>query len=163
MSALLLVLLPPRLLVLTSSSLLSHINSSLVRPEYKLKVYTSYALPSLRFHLTIHDLTKTQLSSLDALSTSFLKSWLSIPPCATTSVFYYPLSLNLYTMPSYCSECHDLSQGKLALSPDPLVRSALEYKRKQSSSFAKKLSSVTQTNKLVSPILESSCHLSPSQ
>ena len=55
-----------------------------------------------------------------------------------------------------------LSQAKLALSSDPLVRSALEYKIKQSSSYAKKLSSVTQTNKLVSPILESS-HLSPSQ
>ena len=56
-----------------------------------------------------------------------------------------------------------LSQAKLALSPDPLVHSALEYKIKQSSSFAKKLSSVTQTNKLVSPILESSSHLSPSE
>ena len=145
------------------SSLLSHINSSLVRPEYKLKVYTSYALPSLRFHLTVHDLTKTQLSSLDALSTRFLKSWLSLPPCATTSVLYDPLSLNLYTISSLYSECHALSQAKLALSPDPLVRSALEYKIKHSSSFAKKLSSVTQTNKLVSPILESSSHLSHSQ
>ena len=117
------------------SSLLSHINSSLVRPEYKLKVYTSYPLPSLRFHLTVHDLTKTQLSSLNALPTRFLNS---LRPCATTSVLYESLSLNLRTISSLYSECHALSQAKLALSPDPLVRSALECKIKQSSSFAKK-------------------------
>ena len=117
--------------------MLSHINSSLVRLEYKL-IYTSYALPSLRFHLTVHHLTKTQLSSLDALSTRFLKSWLSLPPCATTSVLYDPLSLNLHTISSLYSECHALSQAKLALPPDPLVRSALEYKIKQSSSYTKK-------------------------
>ena len=50
------------------SSLLSNIDASLVRPEFKLKIYTSYALPSLRFHLTVHHLTKTQLSYLDALT-----------------------------------------------------------------------------------------------
>ena len=124
-SALSLVVLPPRLLVLTSSmtssSLLSHINSSLVRPEYKLKVYTSYALPSLRFHLTNHDLTKTQLSSLDALSTRFL-NWLSLPPCATTSVLYDPLSLNLNTISFVYSECHTLSLS-LSLSLSSLTGS----------------------------------------
>ena len=144
------------------SSLLPHINSSLVRPEYKLKVDTSYALHSLHFHLTVHDLTKMQLSSLNVLSTCFLKSWFLLLPCAT-SVLYEPLFLNLYTISSLYSECHALSQATLALSPDALVRSALEFRIKLSSSYAKKkLSSVTQTNKLVSPILKSSSHLPPS-
>ena len=78
-------------------------------------------------------------------------------------LFFMTHYLNLYTISSLYSECHALSQAKLALSPDPLVCSALEYKIKLSSSYAKKLSSVTQTNKLVSPILKSSSHLSPSQ
>ena len=94
---------------------------------------------------------------------SFLKSWFSLTPCATTSVLYDPLSLNLYAISSLYSECHALSQAKLALSPDPFVRSALGYKIKLSPFYAKKNSSVTQTNKLVSPILESSSHLSPLQ
>ena len=51
-------------------------------------------------------------------------------------------------MSSSLSLSLSLSQAKLALFPDPLVRSALEYKIKQSSSYAKKLSTVTQTNKL---------------
>ena len=38
------------------SSIFSNIDSSLVRSKYKLKIYPAYALPSLHFHLIVHDL-----------------------------------------------------------------------------------------------------------
>ena len=93
------------------SSILSNIDSFLVRSQYKLKIYTAYTLSSLRFHLTVHDLTKTQLASLDALSTWYLKSWLSLPPCATTSVLYDPVSPNLTSVSSLYNECNAFSHA----------------------------------------------------
>ena len=78
----------------------------------------------------------------------------SLPVLQLLFFMTHYLSTYILFHPFY-SECHPLSQAKLALSPHPLVRSALEYKIKQSSSYAKKLSSVTQANKLVFPILES--------
>ena len=120
------------------SSILSNIDSSLVRSEYKLKIYIAYTLSSLRFHLTVHDLTKTQLASLDTLSTWYLKSWLSLPPCATTSVLYNPVSLNLPSITSPYTECHAFSHAQRSLSPYPVVRSALEFKVQISSSYKRK-------------------------
>ncbi len=141
------------------SSILSNIDSTLIRSEYKLKVYTTFALPSLRFHLTVHDLTKTQLASLDSLTTRFLKSWLSLPPCATTSVLYDPLSLNIPTLTSLYTECHALSYTQLSLSPDPNVRSTLDFKVQLSSTYKHKLESTALAHKIVSPILQASSYL----
>ena len=98
------------------SSILSNIDSSLVHSEYKLKVYTVYALSSLRLHLTVHNLSKTQLTSLDTLSMRYPKSWLSLPPCAQTSVLYDPVSLNLPSITSLYTECHAFSHAQLSLS-----------------------------------------------
>ena len=54
-------------------SMLDNISSSLVRNEYKLAVYTRYALPSLRYCLTVHDLTDTQLKQLDSITNNVVK------------------------------------------------------------------------------------------
>ena len=48
--------------------MLENVQSTLVRPELKLKIYEKYILSSVKFLLTVHDLTKTQLSKLDALN-----------------------------------------------------------------------------------------------
>ena len=58
---------------------LSNIDKSLVRNEYKLKIYANYFLPSLRFHLTVNDLAKTHLDKLDAIARRFLKKWAGLP------------------------------------------------------------------------------------
>ena len=84
-------------LILTLASFAMQI-LSLHSAEYKLKIHTAHALSSLRFHFT-----KTQLSSLDTLLTCFLKSWLSFPPCATTSFLSIPTITSLY------SHCHTFS------------------------------------------------------
>ena len=58
----------------------------------------------------------------------YLKSWLSLSPGATTSVLYDPVSLNLPSMTLLYTECHAFSYAQLSLSPDTVVRSALEFK-----------------------------------
>ena len=39
-------------------------------------IYVRYALPSLRYHLTVHNLHKTHMEELDLIAQSYLKKWL---------------------------------------------------------------------------------------
>ena len=58
------------------STKLENIDDTKVRAEYKVAIYTRYALPSRRYHLTVHTLHKTHLDKLDLLAKKFLKKWL---------------------------------------------------------------------------------------
>ena len=62
---------------------LKNIDSCLVRDERKVRIYKDYFLPANRFILSIHDLTNSDLSKLDALTHRFLKSWLGMPQSAS--------------------------------------------------------------------------------
>ena len=52
---------------------LKNLDSSLVRNEYKVRVYSEYLLGSWRFMLSIHDLSKCQIADLESLTHSYLK------------------------------------------------------------------------------------------
>ena len=71
--------------------MLLNVESPSIRQEYKLKIYEKYVLSSLRFILTVHNLTKTQLSKLDALGTKFVKKWLEMPSRGATSAIIHSL------------------------------------------------------------------------
>ena len=89
--------------------MLLNVESSSIRPEYKLKIYEKYVLSSLRFILTVHDLTKTQLSKLDALGTKFFKKWLEMPSRgATSAIIHSPVGLNIPLLSSIYQESHAL-------------------------------------------------------
>ena len=66
-------------------SMLKNIESTNIRPEFKVRIYTQYAMSSIRFALTVHHLTSTQRKSLDSLTICYLKSWLGMPKCGATS------------------------------------------------------------------------------
>ncbi len=53
---------------------LNQIQDSKIRDEYKLSVYKDYFLPSLRFSLTVHELTKSHLNTLNQISDKYLKN-----------------------------------------------------------------------------------------
>ncbi len=59
--------------------ILDNINSVNIRNEYKTRIYIQYGLPSLRYILSVHSLTDTQLADLDNIQTRTLNSWLKIP------------------------------------------------------------------------------------
>ena len=76
--------------------MLSCINGSHVRDEFKIAVLTRYSLPSLRYVLTVHDLTNTQLSTLDGMTTKQLKAWLNIPAHgATLAIREFSIAVNV--------------------------------------------------------------------
>jgi hypothetical protein len=58
---------------------LENIKSCLIRDEHKVRIYKECFLPSNRFILLIHDLTKMDLKKLDDLMHGYLKSWLGMP------------------------------------------------------------------------------------
>ena len=45
-------------------STLDNINNSLIRDEYMLKVYSQYFILAVRFKLTVHEITNTNLTKL---------------------------------------------------------------------------------------------------
>ena len=47
---------------------LKNIDASKLRGEYKLNIYSRYALISMRYHLSVHDVHKTHLDKLDSLA-----------------------------------------------------------------------------------------------
>ena len=59
---------------------IERIEKSMVRNEFKLWIYTNYFLPSKRFLLTVHTLTKTQLKTLDTLTDQAIKTWVGVQP-----------------------------------------------------------------------------------
>ena len=65
---------------------LRNIDASLIRSEYKMKVLKEYLLPTIRFKLTVHELTASNLKQLDSLGDRFLKKWLSIQPSGTRAI-----------------------------------------------------------------------------
>ena len=44
---------------------LKNIDNCSLRGEHKLKIYSNYALTSMRYHLSVHDVHKTNLDKLD--------------------------------------------------------------------------------------------------
>ena len=45
-------------------NIITNVSSCMIRDEYKLRVYTQYAVPSIKVMLTVHELTDTQLENL---------------------------------------------------------------------------------------------------
>ena len=62
---------------------LNNIDTAMVRGEYKMWMYTKYFLPSIRFLLTVHDITVSDLKKMDAMTHRFMKKWAGIPPSGT--------------------------------------------------------------------------------
>ena len=54
---------------------LNNIDRSLVKGEHKLAIYERHALPSMRYHLSIHNLHQTHLDALDMIAETMLKKW----------------------------------------------------------------------------------------
>ena len=119
---------------------LERIENAEIRNEYKLWIYKHYTLPSIRFLLTIHDITKTDLQKLDSLCHKFMKKWASIPPCATNSIFHLKYALDIPTVTSVYEEAHYVTHTDARLKSDNLVNHALDSKIDRESNYTRKQS-----------------------
>ena len=121
---------------------LENIEKSAVRNEFKLWIYKHYFLPSVRFILTVHDLTKTDQTKLDALCTKYVKKWTGLPPCATNSIVHMKTGLDIMSIPHVYSLSHSLAHSRTRLQGDAKVNHALDCKIQRESQWFKKKSTV---------------------
>ena len=111
------------------SDVLQHIDDSQIRNEYKIRVFTEYALPSLRYLLTVHFLTDTQLQLLDGIQSKALKKWLNIPHHgATPAILYSEKGLKFKLVSELYLECHTLAIASTLTKGDPKSSHAVQSK-----------------------------------
>ena len=97
---------------------LKNIDQTLIRNEYKMWIYQFYFLPSIRFLLTVHDITYTDIQRLDALSHRYLKKWAGIPRSGTNLIFHMKDGLNIPTIYSLYEETHSLNHTAMRIKGD---------------------------------------------
>ena len=115
-----------------------NIDQSLIRDEFKLKVYSQYLLPAIRFKLTVHEISATNLSKLDALGDRFIKKWLHIPPSGTLAIVHTQEGLNIKSLSHIYKEAHAVSHTNSRLKADRAVNVALESRVAREASWTRK-------------------------
>ncbi|XP_072050342.1 uncharacterized protein [Amphiura filiformis] len=119
---------------------MNNINESLVRDEYKLRVYIQYSIPALRYLFSVHELSDTQLMCLDHLHTNAIKSWLGVAKFGSTpAVLYSPDGLSLPKLSDIYLEAHTLSYARCLVKADERVIHALQCKITRESAWKQKM------------------------
>ena len=128
---------------------LSHIENSMVRPEYKMWMYKNYFLPSIRFLLTVHEITETHLTVLDARCNKYIKKWTGVPRSGT--------NLSFHMQESLYEETHALNHMSMRLKGDNIVNACLDNTVSQESNFVRKKSTVVQSENTHMKALDMHC------
>ncbi len=124
------------------SSRLKHIDSLEIRNEYKLKIYKDYLLPATRFILTVHELSKTNLTRLDTYVNQQLKKWCGLPRCATPTVLHLDQFYAIKSIPELYEECHSIAFTSTKVKGDSLVNHAMETKLEREQTWSNKQSTI---------------------
>ena len=131
----------------TLLSKLKNIDSCAVRSEYKLKIYHKYLLPSIRFLLTIHDITATDLKKLDTLNDKFIKKWAGLPPCATNAFIHMNNTMNIKSITALYQETHCVTHTATRLKGDSAVNHVLDCRVTRESEWTRKKSITVRAQK----------------
>ena len=134
---------------------IENIDRSLVRDEYKLKIYSEYFLQSIRFHLTVNDMSDTQLKSLDSLTNRYLKKWSGLARPATLAFIHMPQFLNVMSISDLYLQSHALSYAKARFHSDPNVIACLDSALDRESKWTGKKSTIVKCNELWSEVKDS--------
>ena len=106
---------------------LENINKSTLRGEYKLKIYSQYALSSMRYFMSVHHINKTHMDNLDSLARKYLKLWLRIPKNGVTDAsIFHPYMLNVKTPSQLYKEAHASTYAMIRIKGDNIVNHALD-------------------------------------
>ena len=117
---------------------LDNIERSLVREEYKLRIYQQYMLPAIRFKLTVHEITQTNLTKLDALCDRYIRKWLSMPPSGTAAIIHAKEGLNIKSISHLYRETHAVSHASSRIKADKTVNTALDTRVDRESQWSRK-------------------------
>ena len=107
---------------------LDNLEATKVRDEFKLSVATRNLLPSMRFLLTIHDLTSTSLNKLDSTWTKYLEISTGLPRPATTVILHLKSGLGIPKISDIYYEVHTISHVTTRFKGDDQVNRVLDEK-----------------------------------
>ena len=85
-------------------------------------------LSAIRFKLTVHDVTDTNLTKLDSLCNKYCKKWLYMTQSATTAFMHMRVGLNIKSIKQLYKECHALSHTTSRIKADSNVNATLDNK-----------------------------------
>ena len=105
-----------------------------------MKIYSQYLLPAVRFKLTVHDITESNLIKLDNLADKFLKKWLHIPPSGTRAIIHAMEGLNIKSLMQLYKESHAVAHASARFKADDTVNAALDSKLSHESQWSRKAS-----------------------
>ncbi len=105
---------------------LTRIDDLEIRNEYKLNMYNKYLLPASRFILTIHELSVTNLTKLEALTHKFLKNWSGLSSSASISVLHLDQFMSVQSVTEVYHQCHTNAYVTTRMKGDKLVNYALD-------------------------------------
>ena len=80
-----------------------------LRGEYKANIYVRYALPSLRYFMSVHHIHKTHEDQLDNIAKKYLKKWYNIQKNGVTDTdisIFHPYMLGIKTPSQVYKEAH---------------------------------------------------------
>ena len=129
---------------------LQNIDDSSLRGEHKLKIYSRYALISMRYHLSVHDIHKTHLDNLDNIARKFIKKWLNIPShgASDISIFHHYV-LGVKTPSQLYSEGHAGNYAMMRLKGDQTVNLTLDSRLERESAWINKSSTISFCDELL--------------
>ena len=133
---------------------LINIDQSRVRGEHKLAIYERHALPSMRYHLSIHDMHETHLTELDNIAKKYLKKWLSFPTRGVTDVgIFHPYLLNVKQPSHIYHEGHTGNLILMKFKGDKTVEACIQSKLERESKWKKKSSTIVKSNLTIAKIV----------
>ena len=103
-------------------------------------MFSEYLLPSVRFKLTVHDISESNLILLDNLADKFLKKWLHIPPPGTRAILHAPEGLNIKSFDHLYKESHAIAYASARIKADDSVNAALDRRLDHEVTWTRKAS-----------------------
>ena len=120
-------------------------------------IYEGHALPSMRYHLSIHNLHKTHLDGLDKIVKTFLKKWLKFPTRGVTDVgIFHPYLLNVKQPSQIYLEGHSSNMLLMRMKGDATVNACLDSQLEREGTWKNKTSTAVKSQTLIAPIVKNS-------
>ena len=134
---------------------MSNIEASKVRGEHKLAIYERYALPSLRYHLSVHDMHNTHLDLLDNVVKKYLKIWLNFPSRGVTHAgIYHPYLLRVKEPSQLYAEGHASNLVLMRMKGDETVNACIDSKIEREGNWSRKSSTIVKSQDIIAKLVK---------
>ena len=141
---------------------LENVDNCLVRGEYKVAIYSRYILPSLRFHMSVHNIHQTHLDKLDHQAKTYLKKWLKFPTRGVTDLsIFHPYMLGLKPPSQVYLEGHAGNYLNMRVRGDPVVQQALAVGTQREETWSRKSSTLCECRDIFTEVEENNFIPSP--